>query len=243
MKIQIGIAGVSGRIGQRLVNLIEKDKDCEVVCGLVSKTSSYQYDGIEIDSVCKKAGIWIDFSTPQAFDKVLAHCLKSQTPLLTGTTGLSKEQFKAIEQSAHIIPILWASNFAISICLIQQLLSKYTKLVETSAEITETHHIHKIDKPSGTALTLAKSIKPQAELVRIDKDNFKLDGISIQSIREKEVPGIHQIELSNNSESLTITHRAKTPEIFAQGAFNVAKWLIKQEKGLYTMNDFIDCYL
>ena len=240
MKLKIGIAGISGRIGRRLIALIENDDDLRINCGLISQHSQYKNRHIDVSDTCKKSDIWIDFSTPDAIEIVLKHCIETKTPLVTGTTGLSKKHFKEIENAAQHIPVLWASNFAISVNLIQQLLSKYTQLSPSNVEIAETHHVHKIDRPSGTAISLARSIKPHGILKTIKEDECILDDVKIKSIRDAEVAGIHTINLDNESESISITHTAKTPEIFAQGAIDVAKWLIKQDKGIHTMNDYID---
>lgn len=240
MTIKIGIAGISGRIGQRLIPLIQKDESLTISCGLVSKLSSYQNKDVNIGQECCLSDIWIDFSTPKAFEKVLKHCIEYNTPLVSGTTGLSKKHFRELESAAEHIPVLWASNFAISVNLIQQLLSRYTQLRPSDVSITETHHVHKIDRPSGTAITLARSIKPHGILKTIHEDEFVLDDVKIKSIRDAEVAGIHQIDLDNKAESISIHHTAKNPEIFARGAINVAKWLIDKEAGFYTMSDYID---
>ncbi len=240
MKLKIGISGISGRIGQRLIPIIESDDNLSISCGLVSAHSKYTNKGINIGHTCEKSDAWIDFSTPDAFEIVLNHCIETKTPLVTGTTGLSKKHFKEIENAAQEIPVLWASNFAISVNLIQHLLSKYTQLRPSNVEITETHHVHKTDRPSGTAITLARSIKPHGILKTIHEDEFLLDDVKIKSIRDAEVAGIHKIDLENKSEIISISHTAKTPVIFAQGAINVAKWLVNKDKGFYTMNDYID---
>ncbi len=240
MKLKIGIAGISGRIGQRLVEILSDDNKVQVQCGLVSKNSDFVLDNIAVDSECGKADVWVDFSTPHAFEKVLAHCIEHKVPMVSGTTGLSKKHYNELENASAHIPILWASNFAVSINLIRHLLSNYTKLQDTQVKITETHHIHEADKPSGTAITLAKTIKPHGMIKRIDEDNYRMDDIEIISIREGEVPGVHTIELDNDSESLSISHTAKDPKIFAQGALDVAKWLVKKDKGFYTMTDYIE---
>ena len=238
MKIQVGIAGASGRIGKILCELIEQSSDLELSCGFVSEKSEYAND--KFNTTCEKSDIWIDFSTPDAFETVLTHCIETKTPLVTGTTGLTKKHFKDIEKAAVYIPILWASNFSISINLIQQMLTRYTKLVETNAEITEIHHIHKKDMPSGTAITLARSIKPHGIIKKETENHYQLEDINIFCKREAEIAGIHQIELDNDSEQITIEHSAKNPKIFAQGALNVARWLIKQSNGQYTMSEYIE---
>ena len=240
MKLKIGISGISGRIGQRLIPIIESDEGLSISCGLVSAHSKYENKDINVGHICTKSDVWIDFSTPDAFETVLNHCIETKTPLVTGTTGLSKKHFKEIENAAQEIPVLWASNFAISVNLIQHLLSRYAQLRSSTVEITETHHVHKIDRPSGTAITLARSIKPHGILKTIQEDEFLLDDVKIKSVRDAEVAGIHQIDLDNNAETISITHTAKTPVIFAQGAINVAKWLLNKDKGIYTMNDYIE---
>ena len=240
MKLEIGISGISGRIGQKLIPIIESDNKLTLSCGLVSEHSKYKNPKISVSNTCQKSDIWIDFSTPDAFETVLKHCVDTQTPLVSGTTGLSKKHFKELENAAQKIPILWASNFAISVNLIQHLLSTYTQLRPSEATITETHHVHKTDRPSGTAITLARSIKPHGILKTIQEDEFLLDDVKIKSIRDAEVAGIHKIDLENKSEIISVSHTAKTPTIFAQGAINVAKWLSRKEKGFYTMNDYIE---
>ena len=240
MNLNIGLAGISGRIGQRLVSIIQDDSGSQVSCGLVSEHSKYKHDEIKIAHACLKSDIWIDFSTPDAFEVVLQHCIETKTPLVTGTTGLSKKHFKEIENAAQHIPVLWASNFAISVNLIQHLLSRYTQLRPSQASIVETHHTHKLDKPSGTAITLARSIKPHGILKTINEDEFILDDVNIRSVRDAEVAGIHEIKLENSSETIVIKHSAKSSAIFARGALNVAKWLHGKDKGNYTMNDYIE---
>ncbi|VAW36730.1 4-hydroxy-tetrahydrodipicolinate reductase [hydrothermal vent metagenome] len=240
MILKIGIAGISGRIGQRLVALLQDDETAQVKCGLVAKNSRFSIKDIEVNTYCNDADIWIDFSTPSAFETVLRHCIETKTPLVTGTTGLSKKHFIEIENAAQHIAVLSASNFAISINLIQNLLSSYTQLSPSKVNITETHHIHKADKPSGTAITLARNIKPHGILKKIDSNNFILDDINIKSIRTGEIAGIHQIDMDNEFETINICHSAKTPKIFAQGAIDIAKWLVVQQPGLYTMSDYIE---
>lgn len=238
--MKIGISGISGRIGQRLIPIIQADEGLSISCGLVSEHSTYHHKDVEVSNECKPSDIWIDFSTPVAFEKVLFHCIKTKTPLVSGTTGLSRKHFKDLENAAQHIPVLWASNYAISVNLIQNFLSRYSQLRALDVNITETHHINKADKPSGTAISLARSIKPHGILKTVKDDEFILDDIKIKSIRDKNSAGIHKVELENKSEIISISHQAKTPVIFAQGAANVSKWLISQDKGFYTMADYID---
>jgi 4-hydroxy-tetrahydrodipicolinate reductase len=251
-KLSLGISGVSGRIGQRLVRLSIQDETIKLNTGIVSeKSNSLGLDLGEISGIeCinKKAecnylhsDIWIDFSTPNAFDKVLMHCVATKTPLVSGTTGLNINQFKAISRAGMHIPILWASNFSISINLIQEFLSKYQKFgIPSSIEIEEIHHIHKQDAPSGTAISLAQSCESNSILEPIDELNFNFGSIKISSKRQDEVAGIHTVSIENQGESIQIKHSAKTPDIFAQGALNIAKWLVHKKPKNYTMKDYLE---
>lgn len=244
MKTKIGIAGASGRIGQRLINLINAQSSLRVSSALVSENSKSLHQkqaGVLLESEFGHADVWIDFSTPEAFEKTLKHCLATQTPLVSGTTGLTQNHFEALIKAGTHIPVLWASNFSLSINLLQQFLQKYTQLTSgLDIQIEETHHIHKVDAPSGTALSLAKSCNRSGELKDLGDMNFQFDDIVLKSFREGEVPGTHKIQLHHESEALNIVHAAKTPEIFAQGALNVALWLLRQSKGCYQMSDYLE---
>ena len=240
MTLAVGISGISGRIGQRLVTILDQDETAKTQCGLVSKNSDFTLGKIKINSAQPQCDIWIDFSTPHAFEKVLSLCVETQTPLVSGTTGLSKKHYNELEHAAQTIPILWASNFAISINLMRHFLTNYSQFQSFAVSITETHHQHKADKPSGTAISLAKSIKPHGIIKRVDEDDFLFDDIKIKSIRAGQVAGIHTVDLDNKAESIRISHSAKDPKIFAQGALNVAKWLVQQDKGFYTMTNYIE---
>jgi 4-hydroxy-tetrahydrodipicolinate reductase len=246
------MSGVSGRKGQRLVRFAAVDNSIKLNSGTVSETSQHLgadigvLSGIVETELKAQANyahsdIWIDFSTPEAFDKVLMHCIATKTPLVSGTTGLDENQFKAIKKAGIHIPILWASNFSISINLIQELLLKYQKFgIDSNINIEEIHHIHKQDAPSGTAISLAKSCESDADIKQVEELQFTYGKVTIKSIRENEVPGDHIVNLGNDSEFIKIQHSAKTPDIFAQGALNVAKWLLGQQPNNYSMKDFLE---
>lgn len=171
----------------------------------------------------------IDFSTPDtAFNNVSA-ALNSQVPVVSGTTAWL-EQLPAAEQICleHDSAFLYASNFSIGVNLFFELNKKLAQLMKGQdayqAKMKEIHHIHKVDAPSGTAITLAEAIP---------------GNIAIDSERIGEVPGTHIISYQSEVDSIEIKHEAHTRQGFALGAVIAAEW-IKDKKGIFSMNDMLN---
>jgi len=132
---------------------------------------------------------------------------------------------------------LWAANFSLNIQIIKNLLQVF-KQINNQADyhITETHHQHKKDAPSGTAIALAQSLSTSRQLKVVANNEFSLGEINIKSVRESEVPGTHLIQCDFPNETITIEHVAKNGDLFAEGAVSAAQWLSNQDKGLYDLN-------
>jgi 4-hydroxy-tetrahydrodipicolinate reductase len=152
--------------------------------------------------------------------------------LVIGTTGHSQQQRRMIEETAHSVPIVLASNFSVGVNVLFWLTRKAAELLgpDFNPEIIETHHKMKKDAPSGTAKTLADILKAVRESDR---------EMPIQSIREGDVVGEHSVTFSGPAERLELTHRAASREIFARGALRAAKWIINKPPGLYSMQDVL----
>jgi len=188
----------------------------------------------------------IEFSGPDsAFDNIL-DCLKQGLPVVTGSTGwldrLAEVEDFVKEQNGTF---LYASNFSLGVNLffklnkmLTQLMAGYPQYLPTISEI---HHVHKKDAPSGTAITLAEDLidgdnRFQSwELNELTSDN----AITVKSIREGEVPGTHIINYSSREDSIEIRHEAFGRKGFAIGAIMVADW-IRTKKGILSMDDFLD---
>lgn len=247
------ISGVTGRMGQRIIKALHQINHITVVAGVTSHDNKHvgkpisvitqnQSDTAPIVSVFDglEADVVIDFSQPQGFNAVVDYCVLSETALVSGTTGLSQAQFDRISQAGHFIPVLWAANFSLNIQIIKNLLQIF-KQKNQKAEycITETHHQHKKDAPSGTAISLAQSLTDQQQLKILDQHAFNIGEVRINSVRQAEVPGTHQIECQFPHENITVTHVAKSGDLFAEGAVKAAQWLVKQGRGLYDLNDIL----
>jgi len=192
----------------------------------------------------------IDFSLPTVSLALLKNVLESKKPILVGTTGFSKSQFKTIEKASEEIPILFAPNTSIGVNVMLSLLAKTAKVIgeQVNIEILEAHHKHKIDAPSGTALKMAEVICDATNTKLSDravyqrhhsKKTRKEDEIGFSVIRAGEIIGEHKVMFTLNNEIISIEHKAQNRQCFAEGAVKAAIWLAKQENGLYSMQDFL----
>ena len=186
----------------------------------------------------------IEFSNPSsAFDNIGA-CLRQKVPVISGTTGWL-DQLPNIEALcvAHQGTFLTASNFSLGVNIFFKLNEWLSQVIgqfpDYKIDIEETHHLQKLDKPSGTAITLAENIiKTHPHYRRWDLNASKENDMNIASIRQAEVTGKHVINYHSSIDTIAITHKAHSREGFALGAVLVAEW-IQNKKGIFTMNDFI----
>ncbi|MDX2281094.1 MAG: 4-hydroxy-tetrahydrodipicolinate reductase [Saprospiraceae bacterium] len=198
------------------------------------------------DSLMRQADVVIEFSRPEAaFENVMA-CINAGVPVVSGTTGwtdaLPAAQKACLEQQSAFI---WASNFSVGVNLFFALNRYLARLMNARPEyqpaVEEWHHIHKLDAPSGTGLTLTKDIIGLLDR----KDGWVLrptvagqTEIPITAYREGEIPGTHQINWESAIDSITIEHKAHSRTGFALGAVLAARWL-QDKKGVFTMADVL----
>ena len=173
----------------------------------------------------------------------------SPKPLVIGTTGLDKETKELMKLVSNTSPLFYASNMSLGIAVLNHLAKEAAKMLAGfDIEILEMHHRHKKDAPSGTALSLAVSVAEARNLnlneVRVSARNGligerKKDEIGVMSLRGGDIVGRHTVGFYDEGEFLELNHTATSRATFAKGAIKVAKWLVKQEAGYYTMNDFL----
>lgn len=230
--IRLLIHGASGRMGRALVRLAAADPRFDVVAAVsrrgqaVGSAPAYAADAI---ADCPGFDVAIDFSLPEAFDGILDACAARQAALVSGTTGLADAQRARMQSVASAIPVLWASNFSLGVTVLEELVRRAAlALPGWSVQISETHHVHKQDAPSGTALTLARASRPGG------------GGLPpIESIREGEVVGDHRIRFAGAGESLELSHHAGDRDIFALGALQAAALLVRQPAGSHRLGDLL----
>ncbi len=248
--VKIILSGCSGKMGHVITKCVENKENCEIVAGVDINKCDAPYPIFasfsEIDVV---SDVIIDFSHPSVLASLLEYCKKNKMPAVIATTGLSDEQKKEIEDTSKEVPMFFSANMSIGVNLISELAAKAARVLEGSfdIEIVEAHHNQKIDAPSGTALMLADSIsdaltnKPTYEFDRHSK-RAKRDPneIGIHSIRGGTIVGEHEVIFAGLDEIITISHSARSKDLFAVGAVNAAAFLKGKPAGMYSMKQLVD---
>ena len=191
------------------------------------------------------AHIAIDFSTPESAYNNILNCINNQIPVISGTTGWLKKYDDIVrvceEKNGALI---YASNFSLGVNIFFELnnhLAKMmNKLKDYKVSIEETHHIKKLDSPSGTAITLANGIIENSEFSDWEIDKVTSEkNVPIFSKRISDVPGIHKVSYTSDIDKVQINHIAKNRQGFALGALIASEWLVNK-KGVYTMKDVLN---
>ena len=216
------LIGAAGRMGKTVRELAQNDPEIKIAaqCDL----------GDSIEPAMKNCDVAIDFSQADSIDEICRAASQHSKSLVIGTTGHSRRQRKTIQETAHSVPIVLASNFSVGVNVLFWLTQKAAELLgsDFNPEIVETHHTMKKDAPSGTAKTLAEILK-----------SVRNSEIRTQSIREGDVVGEHTVIFKGPGEQLELTHRAANRGIFALGALRASKWIVHKPPGLYSMQDVL----
>ena len=197
-------------------------------------------------SLFEASELIIDFTNPDAAENHIALALEHKIPLLIGTTGLHAPQEHAIREAAKEIPLLQAANTSLGITLLQHLVKEAASRLgpEWDIEVFESHHRHKVDAPSGTALMLGEAAREGrgcGDFVFDHHGGERKEGtIGFAVARGGDVAGEHDVTFYAQGERLTLGHKATDRALFAKGAIFAAKWLSRQEPGLYTMKDVLE---
>lgn len=247
--IKVLINGCNGRMGQVLVNEIDRFPELLLSSGFdiydEGKNTFPVYSKIE--DIKEKPDVIVDFSIPISTFNILNYAVKNKVPIVIATTGFSKEQLEEIRVSSTLIPIFQSSNMSFDINLMKRIVSEVAKKLKgTDIEIVETHHNRKVDAPSGTAILLADAInevmdeKLEYNFNRHDlheKRNPKEIGFS--SIRGGNIVGEHIVQFFGEHETFEIKHTSYSRNVFAEGALKAAIFIANQKPGYYRMDDLV----
>ena len=254
-KINLGITGCMGRMGQQLIKSSTKNKNFKLVTLTENRTVNKKFKGIRPEfnneKAFEKTDIIIDFTIPKCTFQMLEIASKIKKRVVIGTTGFTKNEEKLINKYSKKIPILKAGNMSIGVNLLMYLTEISSKSLNNNylTKIFEVHHKHKKDYPSGTALMLGKGIADGKK-----KDLYKLMGkkflnkktfpygkkINFNSIRKGEIIGEHEVKFSSGKEIITLNHEAFDRALYSDGALTAAKWLMQKKPGLYSMRDLLN---
>lgn len=225
-ELRIGLVG-TGRMGSALVTAINADPTAS--CSTILSRTAGPVPGRTGDTTefVAACDVVIDFSTPERLRAVAEACAAVGRPLVSGTTGLDAEVQAALHTAAQRIPIVYAANMSIGINLLLYLVENTADKLPHSwhVHIEETHHRHKRDAPSGTALALGSAVE-------------RLRGagtVEYTSHREGEAVGQHEVRFESAGERIVLGHEALDRGIFATGALRAAHWVVRKPPGLYGM--------
>ncbi len=249
---KVGIVGSTGRMGEHLIkNVLENEA--------LVLSALHVFDELKVDvpsdvlvtnsmkALLEVCDVVIDFSAPIATQELCEEALKNPTPLVIATTGFTEHQQNLLTEASVDMPVLYASNMSAGIALLKQLVEKVAAtLTDFDIEIVEQHHRHKVDAPSGTALTLgefaAKGRGLDLDAVRVSGRDGQVgarskDEIAVMALRGGDIVGRHTVGFYNDGEFIELNHTATSRETFSKGAIRAAAWIVKQESGLYSIND------
>ncbi|NOZ91116.1 MAG: 4-hydroxy-tetrahydrodipicolinate reductase [Epsilonproteobacteria bacterium] len=250
--VKVGIVGSTGRMGEHLINNVLEDESLELsVLHVFDELKTAVPDSVLItnsmEKVLENADVVIDFSAPTATQELCENALKNPTALVIATTGFNPHQQNLLVEASKEMPILYSSNMSAGIAILKQLVEQVSAtLRDFDIEIVEQHHRHKVDAPSGTALTLgefaAKGRGLNLDDVRISGRDGQIgartkDEIAVMALRGGDIVGRHTVGFYNDGEFLELNHTATSRETFSKGAIRAAKWVVNQESGFYTIND------
>ena len=244
------LTGACGKMGKVIQSVVSARDNCEIVAGVdkfndgSAKFPVYS----SLSEVKEKADVIIDFSNPSLLDGLLDYAVNNNTALVIATTGYDECQKKQIAEASKQCPIFFTYNMSIGINLLASLAKKAVAVLgnDFDIEIIEQHHNQKIDAPSGTALMLADAISEEFENpMKYEYDRHSKrekrtkDEIGIHSIRGGTIVGEHSILFAGRDENITLSHSARSKEVFAVGAVNAALFMKGKAPGMYDMGELV----
>lgn len=233
------------------VYILGKGRMGKLVFDLLENSSNYFGKWLEYDegNDIPKNAIVVDFSGPGLLMNVIPKLYENNCKLISGTTGFSDEQWSELISYGERMPILHATNFSIGIAMMNKLASMLSQWIgsESEIDIMEKHHKHKVDAPSGTALTLAERVSASMDKKTASfgyhyprKGKRNPEQIQMHAIRSSQIIGEHEISFGLESEIISVKHTALKRSVFAEGAINCIPFIEKKSKGFYDIEDALD---
>ncbi|MDH5188781.1 MAG: 4-hydroxy-tetrahydrodipicolinate reductase [Rhodospirillaceae bacterium] len=264
--MKIGITGAAGRMGRMLINAVLATDGCQLAgateapgtnaigmdVGLL--TSGLKDIGVHVIDNSKNlfaiSDVVIDFTSPKVTEMHASLAGEHKTALIIGTTGLEVQHQDALERAGEKTAIVQAANFSVGVNLLLGLAEQAAKVLPESydIEISDMHHRHKVDAPSGTALALGHAAAKGRGVNLTDVMVTARDGIvgprrsgdiGMAVFRGGDVVGDHTVMFAANGERVELTHKAGSREIFAAGALRAAMWSNNKKPGIYSMRDVL----
>jgi len=266
MTINVGITGAAGRMGRTLIEAIDLSSNDMVLAAALEQPESSllgadagELAGLgkkgvalvgSLDEVIDQIDVLIDFTVPAATVANARLCAEKGKAIVIGTTGFTPEQLAELDAAAAKAAVCKASNFSTGVNVCFQLLDMAARVLgdDVDIEVYEAHHRHKIDAPSGTALSMGQVV---ADALGRDLDKVAVygregqtgardrDTIGFATVRGGDIVGDHTVTFAAEGERVEITHKASSRMSFARGAVRAANWLVGNKPGLYDMQDVL----
>ena len=261
---RIAIAGASGRMGRMLIEAVMQAADAQLAGALdIAGSPQIASDAAaflgkpagvlitdDINQGLKNAQVLIDFTRPEGTMQHLAACRRLGVQLVIGTTGFSDTQKAEIQAASRDIAIVMAPNMSVGVNVTLKLLELAATALNNGydIEITEAHHKHKVDAPSGTALKMGevianaqgRQLKDCAVYERFGHTGERVPGsIGFSTIRGGDIVGDHTVMFATEGERIEITHKSASRSTYAQGSWRAVRFLAQQRNGLFDMFDVL----
>jgi 4-hydroxy-tetrahydrodipicolinate reductase len=261
---KVAVAGASGRMGHMLIEAIRGSDDCQLAGALDIESSPAlgndaaaflgHASGVAISADARaalaKAKVLIDFTRPEGTLSYLKTCRELGVNAVIGTTGFDAGQKKQIADAAADIAIVMAPNMSVGVNVTLKLLEMAAQALAIGydIEIVETHHRHKVDAPSGTALKMGEVIAQALGRDLKDCGVFARHGatgerdpssIGFAALRGGDIVGDHTVLFAGTGERIEITHRAGSRATYAQGSLRAVRFLAGKRSGLFDMFDVL----
>ncbi|NYS60402.1 4-hydroxy-tetrahydrodipicolinate reductase [Vreelandella salicampi] len=263
---RIAIVGVAGRMGRTLVNAVEQDAGATLAGGVVEPGSSLagvdigELAGIgkkgvaavdSLEALADDVEVLIDFTAPKVTLSNLAFCAEHGKRMVIGTTGMSDDEIAELDGFRNRVPMVFAPNMSVGVNLTLKLLQTAAKALGDEGydiEVIESHHRHKVDAPSGTALkmgevvaeSLGRNLKEHGVFERVGQCGPRSDKeIGFATVRAGDIVGEHTVMFATEGERIEITHKASSRMTFAKGAVRAARWVADKDSGRYDMQDVL----
>lgn len=264
MTLKLAVTGASGRMGRFLIEAVQAVDSVELGAAIVRPGSSLLgadsgemcglgRNGLVLSSELDSSSfdVLIDFTSPETTLANVDFCVEHGKGIVIGTTGFTAEQKAHLDAAAEKTPLCIASNFSTGVNLVFRLLEIAAQVMgdEADIEIVEAHHRHKVDAPSGTALSMGEAI---ADTLGRDLDKVAVygregqtgardrDTIGFATVRGGDVVGEHTAMFLCDGERVEVTHKASSRMAFARGAVRAAQWLHGRAPGKYSMRDVLE---
>jgi len=249
--MKIGVTGATGRMGGTVLEAAQS-REVDIAFAVNREPEVERVRGVEVRPATEfstliaeaEPDVIVDFTGPVSTVEYAETAAAAGIPIVTGTTGFDDDQLASLERSGESIPVLVGANFSRGVqALVDAVQAAIASVPAYDVELTETHHNGKRDAPSGTAKMILDNVDEArgrtSERVygRVGDDPREGDEIGVHARRAGDVTGEHEVLVAGNQEVLSLTHRAGSRSVFAEGALDAAGWILDRPAGYYRFAD------